>query len=183
MTKILLASSIAFAIPVMALAQDTHPDNPFTVRAGFSYLTDSTARSVTSDFGWTIGGSYDFLKGKSNERYSIDVDYGEHRANGFDIVTWSFQLAVRVPFTGGAATMDNSNVSFYYGAGIGLFEHHFSGTSASSGNFSRDKGVLGGTLLLGAKFSQNASLELFYRISDDIGPNVNTVGLELGWRF
>lgn len=179
MKKILILSTLTLAIPVVALAQDTKVANPFSVRAGWSYLTNKDARDATSAGGFTLGVGYDFWAGRSGERYSVDVDYSQHSGNGNKLDAWYFQLAVRAPFQAMNTAMNSNQVSFYYGAGLGVFDFR-----ASGGGFSESRTRFGGSLILGAKVSPNAAIELFYRISDKIdGADVNSLGILLNVKF
>lgn len=190
---------------MLSLAQSTRPLQPFSLRAGVSYLTDADARRSTSNTGFTIGGSYDFFQGKASERYSLDVDYNQHSGNGNKLDSWAFQLAVRAPFEQGETA---GKTSFYYGAGLGFFRHRSTGsttttttggggggggtqiaypagtTTTTTSSFSNTKTVFGGSLILGVRFQQNAYAELAYRISGKVeGVNANNLNLEVGFKF
>lgn len=175
LTLILALSSISVA----AMAQ-TAKTSGFTLRAGYSYLADKTARDATSNSGFLVGIGYDLqnMKGMnygSNAKVSIDVDYDYHSGNGAKISNWSGQLVGRFPFS----QTPNKGMNLYGGLGIGVFRTEAGATGATT-----TKTTIGGTVLVGAWLSEQVSLEASYRIASSVNGNKpSTINFAVGFRF
>jgi len=72
----------------------------------------------------------------------------------------------------------------YIGASIGAFRNHVRSTSISSVVTTDTKTVLGGSVLVGFNFAQNAFVEASYRISGSVdGVRCDTINVALGVHF
>lgn len=185
----LITTPLLLSVAGVACAQDAGI-HPFSIRGGYSYLANKDSRDATNNSGWTVGGSYD-LSGKymagmgaGNAKVSIDVDFDSHRGNGNTIESGALQIAVRSAMTTGGKGMGAP----YIGASVGAFRNHISTTSTSVSSVvttnSDTKTVLGGSVLVGMHFAQNAFVEVSYRISGTVdGVRCDTINAAIGIHF
>src|SRR5690242_18431327 len=119
-----MTTPLLISVAGVASAQDIHP---FSVRGGWSYLTNKDSRDATNNSGYTIGASYDIqpkylggMGGSSNNRFSIDVDWDSHRGNGNLMESGALQLVVRSNISGmGMGAVQKGGTNLYLGAGLG----------------------------------------------------------------
>lgn len=185
----LITTPLLISVAGIAAAQD-NGSHPFSVRAGYSYLANKDTRDATSNSGFTVGASYDLQSkymggmGAGNNRVSIDVDWDSHRGNGNIAETGSLQLAVRSAAQGKMA----GGFAPYFGASVGMFRNHYrvSTTSVSAvvTTNSATKNVFGGSVLVGANISQQAFIEIAYRLSGSVdGVKFDTINAVVGVHF
>ena len=185
----LITTPLLISVAGVACAQDANI-HPFSLRGGFSYLSNKDSRDATNNSGWTIGGSYD-LSGKymagmggNNAKVSIDVDFDSHRGNGNTIESGALQIAIRSSMTSG---MGKGMGAPYFGASIGAFRNHISASTTVSSvvtSNSDTKTSLGGSVLVGFNFAQNAFLEVSYRFSGSVdGVRCDTINAAIGIHF
>jgi len=163
------------ALALASGAQASPVDQPFSVSLGANYLTDSSTRSSTSDYGLHVGLGYTIPGvGITSGTPSIDFDYDYNSGHGDTANTYGLFLADRYTLSHAAG----ASFSPYIGAGIGAayLDGTGNGPSFSATNFA-------GKVMLGANFNR-AFVEVAYNITgEDHGFDFSTVNLSVGTHF
>ena len=186
MKGIVVATPVGLVLCATAHAQ-TLP-NPYTVRIGYSSLTDGTARDTTKASGYTFGFGYDFGDLNGHGLLSLDLDFDVHRGNGNKIESAALMLVGRLPFS---QHQSKEGLQPYYGLGVGISRSFVdftsstvSGSSTTITNMRSIEYKACAELLIGAKVAKKTTVELFYRVGAQAeGIKAGTVGLTVGVHF
>jgi hypothetical protein len=149
---------------------------PFAVKLGVAFPSDGDAKDAVGSTWFTFGLNYDIGKTKTTAPvvYGAYLDGTFASKNGNDVSAFGLGPEARYYF--GAPTMP---VSFYAGAGIGVYLLHASGNGASQTNTR-----FGGKLLAGAEFKQGFLGELAYNWTGNVHSlTLNNFALLVGYRF
>lgn len=184
-----LAAPAAFAATGAAQAA---PAQPFAISVGGSFLTDSTAKHITSSSGLHVGLDWALPQKKDADTTgipSIDVDYDVNSGHGAHINTVGVFLADRY-------TMSQSKKTGavpYIGAGIGFASlsgaRNITTTSPPPSSISTTRHVsknatnFAGKIMAGVNFGQTF-VEASYQINGDLDHvNADTIDLSIGTHF
>jgi hypothetical protein len=187
MKKLAILGPLGLLVVSSAHAQT----NPFSVRVGYSYLTNSSASDLGKQSGYLVGLGYDFFEFKKDRiKLTLDVDWEDHDGNGNKIETGTAFIDARVPFSKGMG-MGMKSPEFYWGVGAGVVRSLVSyGTSTNTGSSiisSTNSSTTyngGAEILLGARITKMFSAEFYYKfLESNSGVQPSTAGIVFSAHF
>jgi len=152
----------------------------FSVWAGVSWLTDSSARAAVGDTGLHVGAGYSLptwhgVMSPQHGHASVDVDYDHFSRSGVTFDAWGISYVERVPIS---PVYPGTSVAAvpYFGLGVGVWMDHVTGFS--------NRSTIGGEGILGMNFQRQFFVEAAYHFRADYqGNSPNTFTASVGVHF